>query len=56
MLKSGITIGDIGPKMGIPGIDNGFLIFNNYRIPRKNMFMRYSQVNFFDNLCIQLSV
>uniref|UniRef100_A0AAF5Q4K8 Acyl-coenzyme A oxidase n=2 Tax=Wuchereria bancrofti TaxID=6293 RepID=A0AAF5Q4K8_WUCBA len=40
----GITIGDIGPKMGIPGNDNGFLIFNNYRIPRKNMFMRYSQV------------
>uniref|UniRef100_A0A0R3RU48 Acyl-coenzyme A oxidase n=1 Tax=Elaeophora elaphi TaxID=1147741 RepID=A0A0R3RU48_9BILA len=40
----GITVGDIGPKMGIPGIDNGFLIFNNYRIPRKNMFMRYSQV------------
>ncbi|VDP19991.1 unnamed protein product [Onchocerca flexuosa] len=40
----GITVGDIGPKMGIPGNDNGFLIFNNYRIPRKNMFMRYSQV------------
>ncbi|CAG9533626.1 unnamed protein product [Cercopithifilaria johnstoni] len=40
----GITVGDIGPKMGIPGTDNGFLIFNNYRIPRKNMFMRYSKV------------
>ncbi|KAM3715941.1 Acyl-coenzyme A oxidase acox-1.1 [Dirofilaria immitis] len=40
----GITVGDIGPKMGIPGNDNGFLIFNNHRIPRKNMFMRYSQV------------
>ncbi|MCP9257787.1 Acyl-coenzyme A oxidase [Dirofilaria immitis] len=39
-----ITVGDIGPKMGIPGNDNGFLIFNNHRIPRKNMFMRYSQV------------
>ncbi|EJD76696.1 acyl-CoA oxidase, variant [Loa loa] len=44
MPLSGITVGDIGPKMGIPGSDNGFLIFNNYRIPRKNMFMRYSQV------------
>uniref|UniRef100_A0A915PWU0 Acyl-coenzyme A oxidase n=1 Tax=Setaria digitata TaxID=48799 RepID=A0A915PWU0_9BILA len=40
----GITVGDIGPKMGIPGNDNGFLIFNNYRIPRENMLMRYSQV------------
>ncbi|CAD5229275.1 unnamed protein product [Bursaphelenchus okinawaensis] len=40
----GITVGDIGPKLGINGSDNGFLLFNNYRIPRENMLMRYSKV------------
>ncbi|VDN25918.1 unnamed protein product [Gongylonema pulchrum] len=41
----GVTVGDIGPKMGIPGNDNGFLIFNNYRIPRTNMLMRHSKIS-----------
>ncbi|GMT34897.1 hypothetical protein PFISCL1PPCAC_26194, partial [Pristionchus fissidentatus] len=40
----GVTLGDIGPKFGINSNDNGFLIFDNYRIPRRNMFMRFSKV------------
>lgn len=40
----GITVGDIGPKLGINGSDNGFLLFNKFRIPRKNMLMRFSKV------------
>ncbi|GMR33139.1 hypothetical protein PMAYCL1PPCAC_03335, partial [Pristionchus mayeri] len=40
----GITVGDIGPKFGINANDNGFLVFNHYRIPRRNMFMKYSKV------------
>ncbi|KAF8384910.1 hypothetical protein PRIPAC_74052 [Pristionchus pacificus] len=40
----GITVGDIGPKFGINANDNGFLIFDNYRIPRRNMLMKYSKV------------
>ncbi|GMT02810.1 hypothetical protein PENTCL1PPCAC_24984, partial [Pristionchus entomophagus] len=40
----GVTLGDIGPKFGINGSDNGFLIFDQYRIPRRNMFMRFSKV------------
>ncbi|XP_033120885.1 peroxisomal acyl-coenzyme A oxidase 1-like isoform X2 [Anneissia japonica] len=40
----GIEIGDIGPKFGYSNIDNGFLRFNKYRIPRENMFMKYSKV------------
>ncbi|GMT34858.1 hypothetical protein PFISCL1PPCAC_26155, partial [Pristionchus fissidentatus] len=40
----GITVGDIGPKLGINANDNGFLIFDHYRIPRRNMFMKYSKV------------
>lgn len=37
-------MGDIGPKFGINGSDNGFLLFNQYRIPRKNLLMRYAKV------------
>lgn len=40
----GVSVGDIGPKFGYGGMDNGFLILNNVRIPRENMLMRYSQV------------
>lgn len=40
-----IQVGDIGPKFGINGSDNGFLLFDHYRIPRKNMLMRFSKVN-----------
>ena len=41
----GITVGDIGPKFGLSGNDNGFLRFDNYRIPRDHMLMRYAQVS-----------
>lgn len=41
----GITIGDIGPKFGMNGVNNGFLGFKNVRIPRNNMLMKNSQVN-----------
>ncbi|KAJ2940649.1 hypothetical protein O0L34_g14756 [Tuta absoluta] len=40
----GIKIGEIGPKMGFNTANNGFLGFNNYRIPRKNMMMKNAQV------------
>lgn len=40
----GIIIGDIGPKMGLNNVNNGFLGFNNVRIPRLQMLMKNSQV------------
>lgn len=40
----GITIGEIGPKLGLNGYNNGFLGFKNVRIPRENMLMRNAQV------------
>ncbi|KAK2157610.1 hypothetical protein LSH36_188g07009 [Paralvinella palmiformis] len=40
----GITIGDIGPKFGFDTIDNGFVQFDHFRIPREDMLMKYSQV------------
>uniref|UniRef100_A0A8C5RAN6 Acyl-coenzyme A oxidase n=1 Tax=Leptobrachium leishanense TaxID=445787 RepID=A0A8C5RAN6_9ANUR len=40
----GVEVGDIGPKFGYDEMDNGFLKFNNFRIPRENMLMKYAQV------------
>ncbi|KAL6056203.1 Acyl-coenzyme A oxidase (Acyl-CoA oxidase) [Balamuthia mandrillaris] len=40
----GITLGDIGPKMGSPAVDNGFMRLQGVRIPRTNMLMRHAQV------------
>ncbi|CDW72715.1 peroxisomal acyl-coenzyme a oxidase 3 [Stylonychia lemnae] len=42
---NGITVGDCGKKQGLDGIDNGFIIFNNYRIPKQNMLNRFSNIN-----------
>ncbi|CAI5456389.1 unnamed protein product [Caenorhabditis angaria] len=41
----GITIGDIGPKMAYNITDNGFLGFDNFRIPRRNMLMRHAKLD-----------
>ncbi|XP_039760715.1 probable peroxisomal acyl-coenzyme A oxidase 1 [Pararge aegeria] len=40
----GIKIGDIGSKLALNGINNGFLGFNNYRVPRNQMLMKHAQV------------
>lgn len=41
---TGITIGDCGPKMGLDSIDNGFIMFRNVRIPKKNILNKLSDV------------
>lgn len=41
----GITIGDCGAKMGRNGIDNGWIQFTHFRIPRTNLLMRYTKVS-----------
>uniref|UniRef100_A0AAY4A4G4 Acyl-coenzyme A oxidase n=1 Tax=Denticeps clupeoides TaxID=299321 RepID=A0AAY4A4G4_9TELE len=40
----GVVVGDIGPKFGFDEVDNGYLKFENVRIPRENMLMKYSKV------------
>ncbi|XP_051159281.1 probable peroxisomal acyl-coenzyme A oxidase 1 isoform X1 [Leptopilina boulardi] len=40
----GIKIGEIGTKLGMNGTNNGFLGFDNYRIPRTNMLMKNSKI------------
>ena len=41
---SGVKVGDIGPKFGYFGADNGFLRLDHVRIPRENMLMRHAKV------------
>jgi acyl-CoA oxidase len=42
---SGITIKDCGRKMGLNGVDNGVILFDNIVIPKENMLDRYAAVN-----------
>ena len=36
----GLTIGDMGLKDGLNGVDNGFLLFDNYRLPPEAILSR----------------
>lgn len=49
-LLLGITVGDIGPKMGFDCIDHGFLRLDHVRIPRDNMLSRFAQVGVLEML------
>jgi acyl-CoA oxidase len=37
--------GDVGPKIGYNNMDNGYAMFDNVRIPRRNMAMRFAIVD-----------
>ena len=41
----GIKTGDMGPKFGYHGKDNGWMTFKNVRIPRDQMLQRYISVD-----------
>jgi acyl-CoA oxidase len=41
----GITIKDCGRKMGLNGVDNGVIYFDNVVIPRENMLDKFASVN-----------
>ena len=41
----GVTIIDMGMKMGLNGVDNGALFFDKVRVPRENLMNRYSDVD-----------
>ncbi|KAF5307964.1 hypothetical protein FQR65_LT06531 [Abscondita terminalis] len=40
----GLTIKDCGKKVGLNGVDNGVLMFHNYRIPRTYLLNKFADV------------
>ena len=40
----GLEIGDIGPKYGYATKDNGYMVFNNYKVPRSALLSRFSKI------------
>ncbi|EGC35948.1 hypothetical protein DICPUDRAFT_97730 [Dictyostelium purpureum] len=43
-LLPGIRIGDVGAKFGLNGVDNGWIQFENVRIPATNLLDRFGSV------------
>ncbi|BBM86496.1 acyl-CoA dehydrogenase family protein [Candidatus Uabimicrobium amorphum] len=43
-IMPGVRIEDCGEKMGLNGVDNGRIWFNDVRIPRENLLDRFAQV------------
>ena len=41
----GVEVGDIGTKIGYNAIDNGYLRFFHYRVPRKALLSRFVSIN-----------
>nr|AOE43295.1 putative acyl-CoA oxidase [Synstelium polycarpum] len=41
----GITAADCGPKMGLDGVDNGRLWFDNVRVPGENLLNKFGDVD-----------
>src|SRR3954449_5843775 len=44
-LLPGIRIEDCGPKLGLDGVDNGRIWFDDVRVPRENLLDRYASVD-----------
>ncbi|KAK4942759.1 hypothetical protein LTR10_017519 [Elasticomyces elasticus] len=42
---NGIVIGDIGPKYGYPGMDNGYMLFDQFRVSHSALLSKYSGVD-----------
>ena len=41
----GIQVGDMGHKLGYNTVDNGWLKFDNYRVPRSALLSRFVNVD-----------
>lgn len=41
----GVIVGDLGEKIALNGVDNGFVMFQNYRIPRDSLLNKTADVS-----------
>ena len=41
----GVRLEDCGAKLGLNGVDNGRIWFDDVRVPRENLLDRYAQVS-----------
>lgn len=41
----GVTIGDCGRKVGLEGVDTGFILFNRYKLPYDYMLDKLSWID-----------
>ena len=41
----GVTVEDMGYKIGLNGVDNAKLSFDHVRVPRTNLLNKYSDIN-----------
>lgn len=41
----GIAVGDIGPKYGYASMDNGYMLFDHFRVPKSALLNRYVNVS-----------
>lgn len=44
-LLPGVETGDIGPKIGYHGKDNGFMKFTHFRIPKENILSKFFEID-----------
>lgn len=40
----GVTVGDLGEKIALNGVDNGFIMFDHYPIPRSSLLNKAADV------------
>lgn len=45
MPMPGVEVGDVGEKLGYNTMDNGYLSFNQVRIPRTDLLSRFVEVD-----------
>lgn len=45
MALPGVMVGDMGEKLGLNGLDNGFVAFSSVRIPRENLLDKFGDVS-----------
>uniref|UniRef100_A0A1Y1KJK9 Acyl-coenzyme A oxidase n=2 Tax=Photinus pyralis TaxID=7054 RepID=A0A1Y1KJK9_PHOPY len=53
--RPGVTIAHLGEKVGLNGVDNGVIIFNNFRIPKENLLNRLGDINDEGNYVLEVA-